>query len=80
MWNVQFCNGQGVLKSYFDILSEVFDSLIFFPGRKQAQEAVAQAGTTSSQTTTTVASPQQTLEAQWAAYYAAQSALQQVFF
>ncbi|BBN17371.1 hypothetical protein MPTK1_7g14020 [Marchantia polymorpha subsp. ruderalis] len=46
--------------------------------QQRAQEAVAQAGTTSSQTTTTVASPQQTLEAQWAAYYAAQSALQQV--
>ncbi|KAL3683550.1 hypothetical protein R1sor_001572 [Riccia sorocarpa] len=45
--------------------------------QQRAQEAVAQPGTTAAQSGTAAASPQQSLEAQWAAYYAAQSALEQ---
>ncbi|KAL2612465.1 hypothetical protein R1flu_024157 [Riccia fluitans] len=45
--------------------------------QQRAQEAVAQTGTTAIQSATAAASPQQNLEAQWAAYYAAQSALEQ---
>ncbi|KAL2612467.1 hypothetical protein R1flu_024159 [Riccia fluitans] len=44
---------------------------------QRTHEAVAQTGTTATQSATAAASPQQNLEAHWAAYYAAQSALEQ---